>query len=305
MFKSFDEVEDYVLKNNIVKRVALANAQDDNALEALVSAHRKGVVKGILIGDVLKIKELLVKFGEDASDYEFIECFDEMESAKMAVSLVKEGKADIPMKGLMMTSSFMKAILDKDNGLIENDNLLSQATVLEFTEKNRLMVISDCAVNICPDASKKIKITQNAIRLANVLGIEKPNVAVLSALEKVNPSIPSTVDASLVASYDGYDNVGKIAGPLALDIAISKEAAMHKGVDSEVCGKADILIMPDLAAGNIFTKGLVFFGHMKTAGVLNGTKSPVIMTSRTDTPIDKYLSILMAILQCDYLEKTM
>lgn len=297
MFKSFEEIEKYVLSNNIVKTVVLANAQDDNALEALVMARRKGIVKGILIGNVEKIKQLLDKFKEDYSYYEFIECADELESAQKAVELVKEKKADIPMKGLMMTSSFMKAILDKEKGLIKGDNLLSQATVLEFKEENRLMVISDCAVNINPDASKKIKITQNAIDLAHILGISYPNVAVLSALEKVNPKIQSTVDADIVANYKGFNDIGDIAGPLALDLALSEEAAKHKGVTSNVCGHADILIVPDLASGNIFTKGLVFFAHMKAAGVLNGTISPVIMTSRTDTPMDKYLSILMAVLQ--------
>ncbi len=297
MFRTFKEIEDYVFKNNIIKTVALANAEDDNALEAVVSAKRKGIIKAILIGNVLKIKELLNSWNENLNDYKFIECSDELESAKIAVNLVKTKEADFPMKGLMMTSSFMKAILDKENGLIEKGKLLSQASVVEFKEENRFIIISDCAVNIDPDVDKKIKITQNAINLANVLGIKKPNVAVLSALEKVNPSIQSTVDADIIAKYDGFNNMGSICGPLALDIAISKEAAKHKGINSEVCGNADILIVPDLASGNIFSKGLVFFAHLKMAGVLNGIKSPVVMTSRTDTPEDKYLSILMAVLQ--------
>lgn len=297
MFKSFKEVEEYVLKNNIVKTVALANAEDDNALEAVVDAKRKGIIKAVLIGNIEKIKELLVNFNENIDDYEYIECHDELESARIAVELVNNKKADIPMKGLMMTSSFMKAILNKETGLMKENSLLSQASVVEFKEENRLLIISDCAVNINPDVEKKIKITQNAIDLANVLGIEKPNVAVLSALEKVNPSIQSTVDANEVANYKDFKNLGEICGPLALDIAVSKEAAKHKGVDNIVCGNADIFIVPDLASGNIFSKGLVFFAHLKMAGVLNGSKSPVIMTSRTDTPEDKYLSILMAVLQ--------
>lgn len=295
MFRNFKAIEDYVLSKKQVKTVALANAFDDHALEALVMAKRKGIVKGILIGDVARTKKMLEDLGENCEDYEFIEEDDELASAKLAVKLVKEKKADMLMKGLMMTSSFMKAILDKENGLINPGHILSQATILEFKEENRLMVISDCAVNILPDANKKIMITQNAIDLAVSLGIEKPNVAVLSALEKVNPAIPSTIDASIVASYDKYNNLGNIIGPVAMDIAVSKEAALHKGVDSPVCGNADILIMPDLAAGNIFTKGLVFFSHFKSAGVLTGTVSPVIMTSRTDTIEDKYLSILMSV----------
>ena len=295
MFKNFDEIEKYVLDSKIVKTVALANAEDNHALEALVMAKRKGLVKGILIGNTSKIKELLKSMNEEESDYEFIEEADELASAKIAVSLVKNHKADMPMKGLMMTSSFMKAILNKEEGLIKEGCILSQATVLEYTEKNRLMIISDCAVNIMPDANKKIKITENAIDLASKLGINRPNIAVLAPLEKVNPSIPSTVDAQIVASYEGYQNIGEIIGPVAMDIAMSKEAANHKNIDSPVCGNADILIMPDLASGNILTKGLVFIAHLKSAGVLLGTTSPVIMTSRTDTIEDKYLSILTSI----------
>ena len=297
MFKNFDDVEKYIFQNNVIKTVALANAEDENALEAVVAAKRKGIVKAILIGNVIKIKELLTGWNENVNDYRFIECSDELESARLAIKLVKEKEADFPMKGLMMTSSFMKAILDKEKGLIEPGNLLSQASIVEFKEENRLIIISDCAVNIAPDVEKKIKITQNAINLANKLGIENPNVAVLSALEKVNPNIQSTVDADIISKHEGFKNVGYVYGPLALDLAISKEAAMHKGIDNPVCGNADILIVPDLASGNIFSKSLVFFTHLRMAGVLNGTKNPVVMTSRTDTPEDKYLSILMAVLQ--------
>lgn len=297
MFRTFEEINDYVLKNKIVKTIALANAEDDNALEAVVTAKRKGLVKAILIGNIPKIKELLTKWNENIEDYEYIACSDEMESARIAVRLVKEKKADFPMKGLMLTSSFMRAILDKEKGLIEPGHLLSQSSVIEFKEENRLILVSDCAVNINPDADKKIKITQNAIDLANTLGIKKPNVALLAALEKVNPTIQSTVDADIISKYEGFKNAGTVYGPLALDIAISKEAAKHKGITSQVCGNADILIVPDLNSGNIFSKGLVFFAHLKIAGVLLGTISPVVMTSRTDTPEDKYLAILMAILQ--------
>ena len=241
-----------------------------------------------------KIKELLRKFGEKEEDYTFIESYEEQNSARIVVSLVKEKKADIPMKGLMMTSSFMRAILDKENGLISEGSLLSQASVVENKEENRFMIFTDCAVNIAPGVKEKIKITENAISLVHKLGITYPKIAVLSALEKVNPKIISTV-ASEVASFDGYQKPYSIIGPVAMDLALSKEAAHHKNVTSDVCGAADILVMPDLASGNICTKALVFLGHIKMAGVLTGTKSPVIMTSRTDSIEDKYLSILMAV----------
>ena len=295
MFRNFTEIENYVLSNKIKKVVALANAQDEYALSALVYAHKKGIVDAVLIGDVPKIKELLIKFGENPSDYEYISSDDEKKSAELAVSLVKEKQADIPMKGLMMTSSFMRAILDKEKGLIEEDHLLSQASVIENKNENRFMVFTDCAVNISPDVNAKIKITQNAIRIMKKLGVDIPKIAVLSALEKVNPKILSTVEASEVAQSEEFINKYPIIGPVAMDIALSKKAAEHKGIYNEVCGQADIFVMPDLDSGNICTKSLVFLSHIEMAGVLIGTKTPVIMTSRTDSVRDKYLSILLAV----------
>ncbi len=295
MFRNFTEIENYVLSNKIKKVVALANAQDEYALSALVYAHKKGIVDAVLIGDVYKIKELLIKFGENPSDYEYISSDDEKKSAELAVSLVKEKQADIPMKGLMMTSSFMRAILDKEKGLIEEDHLLSQASVIENKNENRFMVFTDCAVNISPDVNAKIKITQNAIGIMKKLGVDIPKIAVLSALEKVNPKILSTVEASEVAQSEEFINKYPIIGPVAMDIALSKKAAEHKGIYNEVCGQADIFVMPDLDSGNICTKSLVFLSHIEMAGVLIGTKTPVIMTSRTDSVRDKYLSILLAV----------
>ena len=295
MFRNFTEIENYVLNNKIKKVVALANAQDEYALSALVYAHKKGIVDAVLIGDVPKIKELLIKFGENPLDYEYISSDDEKKSAELAVSLVKKKQADIPMKGLMMTSSFMRAILDKEKGLIEENHLLSQASVIENKNENRFMVFTDCAVNISPDVNAKIKITQNAIGIMKKLGVDIPKIAVLSALEKVNPKILSTVEASEVAQSEEFVNKYPIIGPVAMDIALSKKAAEHKGIYNEVCGQADIFVMPDLDSGNICTKSLVFLSHIEMAGVLIGTKTPVIMTSRTDSVRDKYLSILLAV----------
>ena len=237
MYRNFKEMEDYLLSNGIKKTIALANAQDDVALEALVHAKKTGIVDAILIGDTKKIKSLLEAMNENKSDYTIIECDDERESANLACNLIKEGKADIPMKGLMQTSNFMKAILNKELGFFKEGSLLSQATLLQFKEENRFLIITDCAVNISPDLSAKGKITANAIKLAHSLGIEKPNIAFLSAVEKVNPKIVSTVDAKELADManaGAFGEIGCAAGPLALDNAISEEAAKHKGIDSPV-----------------------------------------------------------------------
>ena len=296
MFHSFDEVEKYVLSNNICKTVVLAGAHDEPALSALIEAKKKGVVKGVLIGDKSAILELLGKYGEPETDYEIIDETDEREAANLAIAKVREGAADIPMKGLMQTASFMRAILNKETGILPPGKVLSQCTVFSWPEKDKLMFTTDCAVNIAPDVETKARILENAIALAEAFGVEAPKAAVISAVEKVNEKIPSTVDAAELSSREW--NGCEVDGPFALDIALDEEAAHHKGVESSVAGHADILLMPDLCTGNVLHKSLHFFAHFETAGALCGTETPVIMTSRTDTPRTKYDSILTAILQC-------
>lgn len=296
MFRNFQEVEEYILQNGLQKTIALAGAHDEPALSALIEARRKNVASGLLIGDADKVREILAAYGESEADYQIIDEPDEKEAAAMAVRMVREGKADIPMKGLMQTASFMRAILNKETGLLPPGKILSQATIFIWPERDKIMFAADCAVNITPDAETKARILENTVALAGVFGIEQPKAAMISAVEKVNEKIPSTVDAAAVKEM-GW-NTCEVDGPFALDIALDAEAAHHKGVDSPVAGNADILIMPDLCAGNVLHKALHFFAHFETAGALCGTDIPVIMTSRTDTPVTKYDSILTAILQC-------
>lgn len=195
----------------------------------------------------------------------------------------------------MQTSTFMRAILNKETGILPEGKILSQCTVFEYPDQNRIMFAADCAVNIAPGLQEKVSITRNTVELAHFFGFERPKVAVLSAVEKVNEKIPSTVDADALSKMMWEDCV--VEGPFALDNAIDPEAAKHKGVSGEVAGKADILLMPDLCAENIFHKSLHFYAHTVTSGALCGTEIPVIMTSRTDSPSTKYYSILTAILQ--------
>jgi phosphate butyryltransferase len=288
-------MEQFVLSQSGTRRVALAAAHDNDALSSLMMAVDRKIAQAILIGHKDEICRLLVEMGKNPDDFQIIEESDDRAMVDKAVELVRNGQADLPMKGLMHTSTFMKGILDKETGLKEPGNLLSQASVFEIPEKDQLLIISDCAVNIQPDLEQKILITENAVKLAGTLGIEEPKIAVLSAVEVVNPKIQNTVDAREMRERlsDKY----LIDGPLALDNAIDEAAAKHKGIDSPVAGKANILIVPDLWSGNIFTKGLVFFAHLRSAGTLNGLKTPVVMSSRTDTVENKYLSILTAVLQ--------
>lgn len=295
MFKTFDEIEHYVLSNGIKKRIVLCGAHDEPALSALVEAKRKGVAQGILIGNEEQILNLLTEFQENPNDYEIIHEVDEMISAKMAVSMVKEGTADIPMKGFMQTSSYMRAILDKKQGLLPEGRILSETTAFEYPDQEKMMFVTDCAINIEPNIEAKVQLIHNAVELAHCFGVENVKVAVLSSLEKVNPKIQSTVEADKLAKMNWNHCI--VDGPYAFDNAVSEEAAKHKGIHSKVAGKADILLCSCLDMGNVIHKCLNYFAHLKMAGALCGTESPVIITSRTDSPNTKYNSILTAILQ--------
>lgn len=296
-FKTFAQMEEAVRNSGIQKRIVLANAHDVHSLPAVADAKHKGIVQATLIGHADKIREILANEGESCADYEIINCHDDIECARLAIALVREGKADLPMKGLMQTSDIMRTILNKETGLLPKGGLISQITVMEKEDGSGFLFVTDCAINIAPDLETKKKIVKNAVRLAHQLGYEEPKVAALSALEVPNPKIPSTMDGrALQEACESGELTGcKVGGPLALDNAVSPEAASHKSVDGPVRGDADILLVPDLACGNILTKSLIFFAKATCCGVVTGTTSPVIMTSRTDTPENKYRGIVIAL----------
>jgi len=193
----------------------------------------------------------------------------------------------------------MRGVLDKQYGFIPEGELLSQATVFEFSEENRLVIITDCAINIAPDYAAKKKILESAVKLAHRLRIELPRVAVVAAVEVVNPAMQATVDAAMLtkACERGQITGCLVDGPLALDNAVNLQAAEDKGVGGEVAGRADILVMPDLCSGNVLVKALHYFAHLNQSGNITGAGVPIVLTSRTDTPENKYHSILVSILQ--------
>ena len=295
MFRKFEEIEKFILEKDIRKKVALCGAHDEPALSAVVSACRKGIISCVLIGEKKGIEEILLQLGEVPEEYQIIDEPDEAEAARKAVAMVRAGEADIPMKGLMQTASYMRAILNKETGILPPGHILSETTVVEYPDQERFVMISDCGITIEPNTETKVQIIRNAVALAKAFGVEKPKVACLSALEKVNPKIRSTVEADELAKMEWEDCI--VEGPFALDNAINEEAAHHKGISGEVAGKADILVVPDLCAGNILHKSINFFAHLNLAGAVCGTEHPVILTSRTDSPETKYHSILTAVLQ--------
>ena len=285
MLTNFKELEDYVLSRNMKKRIALANAHDEPALSAVVHAHRKGVVDGTLVGKKNEIIAMLHDMGENESDYEIVD-FDgeELEAAK------------IPMKGILQTSNFARAILNKETGLIPKGGrrLVSQCGIFEY--EGRFIMITDAAINIAPDVETQIGIVENALPVARALGVECPKVAVLSAVENVTDKMPSTVTAREIAERGVEGCV--ISGPLALDGAISMESVKHKAIKDPVAGQADILLVPFIEIGNVLYKACSYIAGKTMASTICGASCPVIITSRADTPDSKYYSILMAVLRC-------
>lgn len=299
MFTDFTAILTWLKENNIKKKAVLAAAHDADALASVVAAKRAGILEAILVGKQDKIKLLLADLNENSSDWEIIEEEDDAKAAKIAAHMVADKKVDMPMKGLLQTATFLKAVLDKNLGLITENGLISQATIFHYPQENRMMVVSDCAINVAPDYSKKLKIIKNAVVLSHKLGIEIPKVAVIAPLEQINPDIPATIEAAMLtmANKRGQLKGCVVDGPLGFDNAVSLEAARHKGIQSEVAGFADVLIMPDLASGNILDKSLRYFAGFKTAGVVAGAKVPLIMTSRSDSAENKLNSIVMSVLQ--------
>ena len=294
MLHSFDELEAALAAPKRRPRVVLAGAEDDIALAAVVRARRSRIVDATLVGDEDKICALLEGMGESADDYRIVSASSEMQAARTAVKLVCTGEADFPMKGRMQTASYLMAI--RFGGLVEADGLVNEYTVFHYADQNRMLVCGDCAVNIEPSFEEKRAICTNLIGVARSLGVSPVKVAALSIVEKPDPAVPSSMDAHELAQLDWGEDV-LVDGPFALDNALDAEAAAHKGVTSAVAGHADVILVPDVQAGNVLHKAAHFFGHYPFASGLLGASVPVVMNSRTDDEDAKYYSILMACAQ--------
>ncbi len=280
------------------KRIALAAAQEESALEAAVDAYKNGLAETILIGDSAAIKEMAKSIGVDISAFRLIEEKDNAKAAAKAVELVKSGEADLVMKGILETSVLLKAVLNKENGL-NIGRLTSHVAVMQVPTYHKLLIVTDAAINISPDVPGKLDIIINAVQVAKGLGIATPKVALLAAVEKVNwDKMPCTADAAIITQMNRRGQVKGciVDGPLALDNAISAESAKIKKIVSDVAGDADILVAPDIESGNILYKCLLDLGQAKGACIVVGAAKPVILTSRADTAETKLASIALAIL---------
>ncbi len=296
MIKKFQDIL-VIAKERGPKIVALACAQDNDVLKAVHNAFENGIVKAILIGDAEKIKKICKEEHIDISDYEVIDIQDPAEACLKAVELVSTGKAQLLMKGLVDTGILLKAVLNKEVGL-RTGNVLSHVAVFDVPTYHKLIIVTDAAMNIAPDLETKKQILENALVVSRALDIEEAKVAVIAAKEKINPKMPATVDAGeLVKMNEAGEIKGcLIGGPFALDIAISFEAAKIKGFVHPVAGDADLLLCPNIETGNVLYKSLTFFAGAEGAGVIVGTKAPVILTSRADSEETKLNSIALGVL---------
>ena len=290
-----NKLDDMLKKLKGDKRVTLsvAAAHDEEVLLAIKSAVEMEIITPILIGEENKIREISKEINFDLSKFKIINKGTIEECAETAVKLVSSGEADFAMKGLLDTSVILKAVLNKEWGL-RTDSLLSHVMVYEVTSYDKLLVTTDGGMNIAPDYNQKVKILKNAIEATKPLGLKHIKVACLAAKEKVNSKMQATVDARALQEAGERGEFGKdvtVEGPLAFDLAVSKEAAKVKGFKSKVSGETDIMLMPTIEVGNGIGKALTYFAGAKSAGIIMGAKAPIVLVSRADSHESKLYSI--------------
>lgn len=288
-----------------MKTVSVAVAQDSAVLEAVVAAKERKIANAILVGDEKKIREIANSLKMDLSGFEIINVEDMTEAAHTAVNLVHEGRADMYMKGLIDTKGFLKSVLDKEVGL-RTGKPLSHVCVFEVEGIDRLLFLTDVAFIPYPTLEDKVHIINNTLEITKACGIENPKIAPLAAVEVINPKMPATVEAGELTRLNKEGEITGciVDGPLSLDLAIDPEAAKHKGAtDRAIQGDADILLFPDIHAGNLVYKCLVHTAKVVNGNILTGTKAPVILTSRSDDFETKVNSIALGAVVAEAMSK--
>lgn len=292
--KALDDIVK-IAKEKETRRLAVAAAADKPVLEAVKNAYKEGIVIPVLVGNKSEIEKICQEIDFDLNGIDIYNENNPALSSVKAVELIREGKADILMKGLVSTAPLLKAVLDKEKGL-RKASTLSHFALIESPYYHKLIGVTDAAMNIAPEFADKIHIINNSVEVYHRLGVKNPKVAIIGPLEVVNPKIESTTHAAMlnVMNKRGQIQGCIVDGPFAIDNAVSKEAAEHKGIVSDVAGDADILVAPDLNSGNVLYKTLMFMGGCTSAAVIMGAKVPVVLTSRADTDKSKMMSIALA-----------
>lgn len=279
------------------KTVAVAVAEDHEVIEAVAKAITLQLAQFRLYGNQEKIMGMLQEHALQTSEHiEVIAATSNAEAAELSVKSVRNGEADVLMKGNIPTANILKAVLNKEWGL-RKGSVLSHVAAFEVPNYNRLIFVTDAAMNIAPDVTQKAAIIQNTVEVARAIGIELPKVAPIAAVEVVNPAMQATIDAAMLTQMNRRGQIKDciVDGPLALDNAVSQIAAEHKGIVSDVAGKADILLVPTIEAGNVLYKSLVYFADAKVGAMIAGAKAPIVLTSRADSAETKVYSLALAV----------
>jgi phosphotransacetylase len=287
-----------VLKSKGRKRLVAAYANDSHTIEAVSEAVDKGIIEGILVGDEAVMREICGKLNLDAGKFRMIHEPNEAKAASKSVALINAGEADLLMKGLVSTDKYMKAILNKEEGLMNPGAVLSHVTVLENPNYHKLLVVGDVAILPLPDFKQKLSITNYLISTAKALGIEKPKVAIISATEQMLAGIPSSVEGAMLAKMADRGQIkdAYVDGPLALDTAIDPESAQIKKLTGPVAGDADCLVFPNIEAGNVFYKANTKLANAELGAFVAGARVPCVLSSRGDSALTKLYSIALAAL---------
>jgi phosphate butyryltransferase len=295
MFKNFKELIEKVQNAESKKKVVVVAAQDEHTLEAVFQAQKDNIVEPILIGDKLKIKEILKNLHVELDDNSIISVEDDEAAAMKAVELINENKADFIMKGKIQTADLLRAVVNKEKGL-RTGNVISHIAIYEVPSYHKLLAITDGGMMMYPNLNEKKQILENAVNTFVAMGYEKPKVAVLAAVETVNPKMPEAVDGDALKKMCEHGDIQNciVEGPISYDLTMSKESAEIKGYTSPVTGEADILLVPTITVGNVLGKALSYSAGAKMAGFIVGAKVPIVLTSRGSTAEEKYLSLVLS-----------
>ena len=299
--KDIVELKDLISRaaHHLKRTVAVAGADDNHVIEAVTLAIKNNLANFILFGDQESITKLLFNKGPEYVNHPSIKIVhsnSKVDACELTVSAVREDGADLIMKGNVSTADILRAVLNKDNGL-RTGNVLSHIAVFEISTVNRFILLTDAAMNIKPSLEQKVQIVNNAVTIANSIGITTPKVAALAAVEVVNEAMEATIDAALLTQMNRRGQIKKciVDGPLAFDNAVSELAANQKGICNEVAGKADIILVPTIEVGNALYKSFIFFAGAKVGAVVTGAKVPIVLTSRADSAENKLYSLALAV----------
>lgn len=294
MLKNISDLYNKIQEKENTKKLVLAAAADEHSIDAVFEASKKNIIKAILVGDKQEIIKICNNKNYDLKNVELIDVADKKLAVQTSVKLVKEGKADILMKGNVPTAILLKGVLNDDYGL-KSGNLLSHFALFELKNYHKLIGLTDVAMNIAPNLKEKGGIITNSVNYMLKIGYKKPKVAVIGAVELVNEKMQATIDAAILSKMADRNQINNciIDGPLAFDNAMSKESAKHKGIVSDVAGDTDLLMMPNIETGNVLYKSFAY-SQAKLAAVILGASAPIVLTSRSDSEETKLNSIVLA-----------